>query len=109
MNYIIRYINKTNALIILLLVTGFIANAQTTKVLTLDEAIKLGVDNSRQLKISQSKANAAGEKYKEYEANEIPSVKINAGYTRLSPIDPFTVQFPGFPEPITLFPVILNN
>ncbi len=83
--------------------------AQSIKVLSLNDAIKMGVDNSRELKISQSKANAASEKYKEYESSLYPTVKASAGYTRLSAIDPFTFQFPNSKERVTLFPVFLNS
>ncbi len=97
----------------LILILFFIASllhcfAQTTKVLTLDEAIKAGVDNSKQLKISMSKANLASEKSKEYETDLYPSIKASAGYTRLSPVSPFTFEFPGSTTVYTFFPVYLN-
>lgn len=95
-------------LIFLILASSLCVTAQT-KVLSLDEAIKLGLDNSHQLKISNNKVNTATEKYKDFENTVYPSLKATAGYTRLSPINPFTFEFPGSSTPITLFPVYLNS
>jgi outer membrane protein len=83
--------------------------AQATKKLTLYEAIKLGQDQSRSLKISQSKMALMDAKYMEIKDLALPSVSVSAGYTRLSDIDPFRIQLAPHTEPVTLFPVILNN
>jgi outer membrane protein len=83
--------------------------AQATKKLTLYEAIKLGQDQSRSLKISQSKMALMDAKYVEIKDLALPSVSVSAGYTRLSDIDPFRIQLAPHTEPVTLFPVILNN
>src|ERR1017187_5542708 len=104
---------KFNNIIIILLLF-FIASllpsySQTTKVLTLDEAIKAGIDNSKQLKYSISKSNAASEKYKETVSDLYPSLNASAGYTHLSPINPFTFEFPGSNTVYTFFPVYLNS
>jgi outer membrane protein len=95
-------------IIFLILASSFAINAQT-KVLSLDEAIKLGLENSHQLKISNNNLNAATEKYKDYESQVYPSVKATAGYTRLSPVAPFTFEFPGSSTVYTFFPVYLNS
>ncbi len=85
------------------------SQAQSTKILTLDDAVKIGIENSKQLKLSLSKASLADERYQDYESTVFPSIKASAGYTRLSPIDPFSFLMPGAKEPITLFPVFLNS
>ncbi|CAN5685089.1 TolC family protein [soil metagenome] len=79
------------------------------QVLTLEQAIKQGVDNNRQLKISGYKVAHAETKYKEAVDLTLPSLKASAGYTRLSDVEQSKIQFPGAPEPVSLFPVYINN
>ncbi|MCX6274694.1 MAG: TolC family protein [Bacteroidetes bacterium] len=81
----------------------------TAQVLTLDQAIKQGVDNNRQLKISSYKIALAETKYQEAVDLTLPSLKASAGYTKLSDVDQPKIQFPGAPEPVALFPVYVNN
>lgn len=92
---------------LLFLVLSF--HEMMAQVLTLDQAIKQGVDNNRQLKISSYKIALAETKYKEAVDLTLPSLKASAGYTRLSDVDQPKIQFPGAPEPVALFPVYVNN
>src|SRR5690242_19281445 len=87
----------------------FAANMINAQVLTLDQAIKNGLDNNRQLKISNDKVALAEIKYKEAVDLTLPSLKASAGYTRLSDVEEPKIQFPGFAEPVALFPVYVNN
>jgi outer membrane protein TolC len=57
------------------------ASAQD-KTLTLDEAIKLGVQNSKILKLSQSKIDQAISKYNQVKDRSLPSGKASFGYNR---------------------------
>lgn len=92
-----------------LLLAPLVFTAQGIKKLKLDEAIKLGQEQSRTLKISQSKMAVNNARYVELKDMALPSLRITAGYSRLSDIDPFKIRLtPTSPE-ITLFPVILDN
>jgi outer membrane protein TolC len=75
----------------------------------LKEALRIGIDSSKSLKISSSKVQLAEAKYKQALDATIPSVRFSANYTRLSDIEEPKFLFPGTSEPITLFPVYVNN
>ena len=83
--------------------------SQTPKVLTLADAIKIGQENSRALKISSVKVDAASAKASEAYTNLLPSIKLFASYQRLSDVDPFQISVPFVPQPITVAPTVLNN
>ena len=86
-------------------------SAQTVgKPLTIDEAVRLGLQYSRQLKVSNSKLDIAKAKREQYWSAQIPSVTASANYTRISDnITPFSVQFPGTSSAVVLNPQILNQ
>lgn len=77
--------------------------------LTLQQSIELGLKNSKDLKISQSKAVSAEARVSETTSQLLPQLKFGAGYTRLSNVPPFEVSMPGVPFPIKISDVILNN
>ncbi len=58
--------------------------AQTSKTLTLDEAIQLGLSNSKQLKVTGTKLDIAKAKRTQYWNAQIPTVTLNSSYYRLS-------------------------
>ncbi len=95
--------------IIVVLFVIFSVSKSKAQVMTLYQAIKQGVDNNRQLKISSYRVALAETKYKEAVDLTLPSLKASAGYTRLSDVDEPKIQFPGVPEPVSLFPVYVNN
>jgi outer membrane protein len=92
----------------LILMAFSIVFAEEKKSLTLEECIEIGLKNSKTLNISKSKVEAAQEKSKEVDAGMLPALKFAGGYTRLSPIDPFSINMPGIGS-YTLSPSILNN
>ncbi len=100
--------NKIKIFLLLFFIT-FSAAAQQHKQLTLEEAIKLGVENSRTYKISQAKVDVANAKYHQALDAALPSVNASASYQRLSDLDPPKILFPGFSEPVVIFPVYVNN
>ncbi|WPU94938.1 TolC family protein [Mucilaginibacter sabulilitoris] len=55
------------------------ANAQD-RTITLDEAIKLGLDNSKTLKLSQAKVEQAISEYKQAKDEALPTGKVSYGY-----------------------------
>lgn len=71
---------KNLAVIAILLQIGFISKAQT-RVLKLDEAIQAGIQNNKQLKLSQYKINQALSQLEQAKDRALPSVKVSGGYS----------------------------
>lgn len=86
-----------------------IAFAQQPQQLTLEDAIRIGKENSRALRISELKVNAASARVSEAKAAMLPLLKFEGSYKRLSDVDPFAVQVPFSPTPIVISPTVLNN
>src|SRR5947207_3935972 len=101
-----KYQNLSSTILLLLLLIATVAHSQQ---MTLQQAIKQGIDNNRQLKISSYKVALAEIKYKEAVDLTLPAIKASAGYTRQSDLTPPAFLFPGAKEPITLFPIYVNN
>ncbi len=86
---------------------GSMMFAQQKLSLTVDQAVQTGLENSKALKSSQFKVVAAEAKTSETNALGLPSLKLNAVYTRLSdlPASTLTTPFGKF----EISPSILNN
>lgn len=82
-------------------------NAQEKILLTVEEAIDLGLKNSKSLNSSFARLKSSEAKLKEVNASRLPSLKFSAGYTRLSEVDPFNITTPFGSFEIS--PSILNN
>lgn len=89
--------------------SGKPAFGQSPLTLTLDEAITIGHENSRIVKIASAKADVALARAGEAATALLPSISLSAGYQRLSDVDPFQVFVPFAPQPITIAPVVLNT
>ncbi|MFZ1081128.1 MAG: TolC family protein, partial [Candidatus Kryptoniota bacterium] len=82
--------------------------------LTLQDAIQIGLDNSKSLKISELNVEAAQEKSIEVNANRWASLAFKGGYTRLSTIPSFNLDIPadlfgpGFPPIPISYPITQN-
>jgi outer membrane protein TolC len=85
-----------------------IANAQSNR-LSLEESVKTGIENSKDLKISESKITGNKAKVQETKSLFLPQLKLNAGYLRQSNVDPYFIIIPFSAEPLQLSEVILNN
>jgi outer membrane protein TolC len=83
--------------------------SQEKRALSIEQAIQVGLENSRVLHISSMKVFAADAKSSEANAARLPSLRLQAGYARLSEIDPFAVSLPFLPSPVTISPIVLNN
>lgn len=59
------------------LAIGVATNAQSKKMLTLDEAVSLGIQNSKNIKIDQAKIDQATANYLEAKNNRLPSLKVS--------------------------------
>ena len=95
-------------LLLNLLLLPAVLFAQVQK-LTLQQSIETGLKNSKDLRISQSRAISADAKVTEANSQMLPQLKFQAGYTRLSEVPPFEVSIPIAPFPIKIADVILNN
>jgi len=76
---------------------------------TLEESLKLGLKNSKDLKISYSRLISSDAKITEVGSQMLPRLSFSASYTRLSEIPPFEIVTPLSANPIRLYDVILNN
>ncbi len=92
-------------LIILLAAVGFAQD----KVLTLQQCIQLGMENSNELKISKAKVVSSDAKITEANSHLLPQLKFQASYMRLSNIPPAEINLGFLPQPIQIMPTILNN
>lgn len=81
--------------------------AQEKLSLSIDQAIELGLKNSKMLHSSLMKVKSAESKVKEVSALRLPSLKLSARYTRLSKVDPFIITTPFGSFPIA--PGIYDN
>ena len=95
-------------LLVCLTVMASIAGAQSPRELSLDDAIRIGKENSRTLRISELKVEAASAKTSEARAAMLPSLKFEGSYKRQSDITPFALPLPGLPAPVTISPDIPN-
>src|SRR5580765_6595289 len=76
--------SKLKGLVIIFSLLTLQANAQEKKTLTLNDAIDLGIQNSKQLKNSQAKIEEATAALKEAAEKELPDVKVSGSYLRLN-------------------------
>jgi outer membrane protein len=79
------------------------------KQFTLEESLELGLSNSKELKISQSKVTASDAKISEAGSMLLPKFSLGASYTRLSEVDPFQITVPFSPVPIQIQESIFDN
>ncbi|MBP6671993.1 MAG: TolC family protein [Bacteroidetes bacterium] len=95
------------SIIIALLTLAVLVNGQEKLSLSVEQAVQTGLENSKALKSSQFKVVAAEAKTSEASALGLPSLKLNAVYTRLSDLPSSTLTTPfGVFE---ISPSILNN
>lgn len=83
--------------------------AQNSQTLTINQAVQMGMSNSKVLRMDTLKLAQARIKQSQVNDAALPNVNVSAGYTRLSDITPLQFQFPGNPEPVTLYPNIPNQ
>lgn len=110
--------NQLKFVVICFLFTLSAVSAQEKRKLTIDEAIGTGLANSKFVHASQMKTESAAAKTSETNAARLPSLKLSAGYTRLSDVPagtfviPANAFGPGVPQdPIvnTIAPAIQNT
>jgi outer membrane protein len=94
------------------------APAQQPRTLTVEDAIGIGLENSKSLHSSSMRVQAADSRSGEAHAAQLPTVRAAANYTRLSDVPAFVATIPqdafgkNFPPQEVSFPLsqtILNN
>ncbi len=99
---------KRNLILFFVFVVGsFVTLSQERISLTVEQAVELGLKNSKALKIKLSQVDASEAKKSEANAQMLPSLKFAGSYIRLSEVEPFKVSFQGMSFEIS--PTILNN
>lgn len=96
-------------LVLPIMLCAMVAGAATTRQLSLEAALVLGMERSNVILASARKTDAAFAQAAEVRTSLLPSVKLEAGYRRLSDVDPFRVTVPFAAEPITISPVVVDN
>ena len=99
--------SKFNFILLLFVLFSITINAQDKLSLTVEQAIELGLQNSKTLHSSLMKVKSSEARVSEVNALRLPSLKLAAGYRRLSSVDPFSIQGPT--GPIIIAPSILDN
>ena len=87
---------KITRIVCFLIALPFFVNGQMVKTLSIDEAIRLGLENSKQLKVSGTKLDVAKAKRLQYWNAQIPNVTYMGNYARLSDnVAPFIFRTPS--------------
>ena len=101
---------KYTFLLSLLTAHSAMMKAQTVRNLSLDEAIELGLQNSKQLAMANGKVALMQARVAQIKNMLIPSVNASVNYTRISDnVEPFKVQFSPTAQPVSLNPQILDQ
>jgi outer membrane protein TolC len=98
-------LRRSGVVALSLAITVSVMSAQQ-RVLTIEESIALGLENSKALHSSLMRLNYADAKSSEVSAGMYPLLRFQAGYLKLSDIPAFVIPLPGNP---VSFPVVLNN
>jgi outer membrane protein TolC len=101
---------KYTFLLSLLTAHSAMMKAQTVRNLSLNQAIELGLQNSKQLAIANGKVAVMKSRVAQIKNMLIPSVNASVNYTRISDnVEPFKVQFSPTAQPVSLNPQILDQ
>jgi len=72
------------ALLLFFTTAGQISKAQETKTLSMDDAVQLSLQNSKQLKLSQAKVDESKASLKQAKENRLPDLKASGSYLRIN-------------------------
>lgn len=97
------YFKLKNLAIIALIACFSEAHSQAYKDMTLGDCLKIGMENNKTLQIAKQKINYSEYKIEETDAQGLPALKFFGSYSRLSEVDPFTIQG------MTISPSVLNQ
>lgn len=85
---------KLTAILIFALIIQTKLIPQETKKLSVNESIKIGLENSNLLHSSKMNVQYSDAKWSEVNTFRLPSLSFNASYTRLSEVAPFIINTP---------------
>jgi outer membrane protein len=85
---------KLTAILIFGLIIQTKLLSQETKKLSVNESIKIGLENSNLLHSSKMNVQYADAKWSEVNTFRLPGLSFNASYTRLSEVSPFIINTP---------------
>ncbi len=94
------------------IVPATIASAQQGQSLTVEEAVQIGLQNSKTLHSSRMNMQYTEAKASEMGATRLPSLKLGGSYARLSEVPPFQVSLPlptPAPDKFVISPAIFDN
>jgi outer membrane protein len=89
--------------------------AESQQSLTVEQAVQIGLENSKMLRQSASKVLYADARSAEVNASALPSLRGSGAYAHLSEVPPFAFALPpaavafGFPASLVLAPTIVDN
>ncbi len=85
--------------------------AQETMNLTVDQAIAIGLENSKSLHSSRMNVEGTQARSNQAFAEQLPTLKFGGSYTRLSQVPPFEIgpYPPILTSPIEVSPALVNN
>ncbi len=93
----------------ILLVVGFsFSMAQSPRVLTLDDAVELGMRSSKAIKLATTRADQARAHLTEARAQRLPSLAASGGYTRIQE-GKFRLSTTNLPQPLSVGDVVPDN
>jgi outer membrane protein TolC len=90
-------------LLFIFLLTAACITAQDGKIISVDDCVRIGIENNKNLQVSLSKLYSVRQRLKEVKTNELPALRLNGSYSRLSEVDPFVIMGQQ------IQPAILNN
>jgi outer membrane protein len=106
-----------NLIILLIIISGLkqvlisqVNNPKFEKVYTLAECRNIALEKNRNINSSMQRSLGATAKYDEAKTTQLPSLKFQGSYARLSDIPPFEVTLPApINRTFSISPVILDN
>ena len=98
--------NRLNAVAVLIAIVLVRQLPAQQRSFTIEESIRIGLENSKVLHASQMKAEYADAKASEAAATLYPSVRVQAAYQKLSSVPEFRIPIPGN---VVTFPIVLNT
>ncbi len=98
--------NRLNAVAVLIAIVLVRQLPAQQRSFTIEESIRIGLENSKVLHASQMRAEYADAKASEAAATLYPSVRVQAAYQKLSSVPEFRIPIPGN---VVIFPIVLNT
>jgi len=96
-------------MLVLLALAPAAAAADASRVVTLEECTAMALAYDPGLRSDELESGAAAARLREMQSQYVPSVSVQAGYSRLSEVTPGSLTIPGVPVPVTFPAPPLNS